>query len=79
MGKTDEQILEEIIALQMGLSKNGALLAMEQSKKQEAIEFAEWIPRNAVIAEDGYHYLWLKNLEPITSEQLYSLYLTTKQ
>ncbi len=52
---------------------------MEEYAKQEAIAFAKWMPANAVIAEDGYYYLHLKDLKEISPQRLYSEYQKSKQ
>ncbi len=47
--KTAEEILREVVALQMGLSWNGALLAMEQYAEQEV---AKTISSNGMLADN---------------------------
>ena len=56
---------------------NNEVLAVkaEEITIEEMGKFAEWLPQNAVIEKDGYGYLWLKNLNPITIDKLIQLFI----
>lgn len=60
--------------------EDGVKEAMDEFAKQEAIAFAEWIGRNDYIFYGGENNTWYhsddrKRKNPLTTEQLYQLFL----
>lgn len=46
--------------------------------KTLAIEFAEWLPQNAAIAEDEYYWISLKDGKTISASGLYDIFLSQR-
>lgn len=87
---TKEEILDNSASLyscrHIGRYKESALTAMDEYAKQEAIEFEDWKRRNfiewyGVHNKQCYRKVAGAPLDknPTTSEELYSLYLQSKQ
>ncbi len=73
--KSKKEILDKKVCKWSEIDEDSVFEAMDECAKEVAMGFAEWIPHNAVIAEDDYHYISLKNDLPITASSLFTLYL----
>jgi len=78
MNKLEQQIQNEVTSLVNSTDWEG-LNEAAKSCTVIAIDFTkgfgEWLLTNTVIADDAYHWLHLKDLQPITTDQLISLYI----